>query len=141
MNILKENNTTTPSVGIELVLAGEQFDLELITNVLNVKPTVQWRKGDTINNRQIVRQDTTWSFGIGLQSSYDIEEQSKQFLSVFINRLDKLKLLKSEQNIDILILYTVKVYNSETPIMSLNSEIINFARELGAKIDFDLYFC
>ena len=141
MNILKENNTTTPSVDIELVLAGDQFDLELIATVLNIKPTVQWKKGDTISNRPIVRQDTTWSFGIGLQRSYDIEEQSKQLLSVFINRLDKLKLLKREQNIDILILYTVKVYNSETPIMSLSSELVNFASELGAKIDFDLYFC
>ena len=141
MNILEKSNTIKTSVGIELVLTGDQFDLDVVTEILGIKPTIQWNKGDGISNRPIVRKDTTWSYSIGLQNSFDIEEQSKQFLSVFKDKLDQLKLLKRELYTDCLILYTVKVFNLETPIMSLSSDMINFASAINARIDFDLYFC
>lgn len=140
MSILKQDKEKT-SVDIEFVISGDEFELDAITNELDINPTVQWNKGDSVKHRQITRQDTTWCYGIGLHESFDIEEQTIQFLSIFADKIKQIQYLKENYCIECLVLYTIRVYNSETPVLSLGCDIINFASNIGAKIDFDLYYC
>lgn len=127
------------TVNVELVIFGDSFEVQYITETLRISPTDKWEKGDFVREPNIIRDHTCWTVGIGHQESFDIENQSMNLLSIVGHKSSELLKLQTELKIESLILYTIYVYNGERPSMSLGNEIINFASKINAHIDFDLY--
>ena len=76
---------------------------------------------------------------IGHTESFDIRTQSMNLLSIVGCKYNELQKLRYELGTELLILYTIFIYDGEGPIISLGKEIIDFADKIGACIDFDLY--
>ncbi len=141
MSTLKISNREKTSVNAELVISGDDFDLEKVTSMLELVPSQKWKKGDSIRNKSIIRRETTWCYETGFAQSFDIREQTSHLLTAVFKKSHELKTLKKEFGLNFLVLYTIKIYNFETPIISLESEIIKFVNDIQGTIDFDLYHC
>lgn len=127
------------SINVEFVIIGEVFDLTIITNKLEIKPTEQWVKGERVSNRNIVRKDTCWSYGLGEEESLDINNQLKKMFDILKFKRNILKELKAIFKIEYLFLVTIKIENDVKPIISIKTPIIELMNDIGAELDVDMY--
>ena len=134
---ISNKNTT---IEVELVIVSELINICDISHILKLAHSAAWEKGDPVPNKPYCRKDTTWSYSIGIKESYDIREQSRHFLEIFEQKTPDLIHLVTNLKVECCILYTIKVLKDQTPIFSLENDIISFADKVKANIDFDTYF-
>lgn len=126
----------------------DDFSIEYFTNVLGIRPTRAYKKGEAINrpsNPNVTstgthyRQYTSWELGTDYEQSYDISEQ----LDFVLNQLEgKEELLNQvRENYELAYRFTIviQIENNEKPAMYLDRRFIHFADSIGADVDFDLY--
>ncbi|PAE39016.1 DUF4279 domain-containing protein [Bacillus sp. 7884-1] len=125
---------------------GDEFPLEVVTNVLGIEPTKTYRKGDVIeSNPNLVstkirrRIETDWTLSTGYQESYDINDQLNLIQKSVEGKTKELKQLKEKYSLEFLFMVVIQVENNETPSMYLQKDIIDFASIIQAEIHFDLY--
>lgn len=130
------NNT---NVKVEFRILGDDFEPDTITNKLVINPNEYWKIGDTIKNKNFKRKYSCWSISTGYEESLDINEQLKKILLKISDKKDVLKeireLLTLEYRLDIII----NIEGNEKPAIYLDSETIEFANDIKAEFDFDLY--
>lgn len=127
------------SINIEFVITGDVFDLNYITENINLIPTDLWNKGDLVKNGVRKRDHTCWSFSIGSHESYDIRNQWKTFLDVMKNKESIIKKISKEYKLDFLVLATIEVYDDMKPYITIEKDVMEFTSNINAKIDIDLY--
>ena len=127
------------SVNVEFVIAGDMFDLNTISDKLDIQPTEKWVKGDKVSNKNIIRTHTCWSYGLGCETSLDINNQLTKMLDILKNKKIILKELKVLFEIEYLFLVTIKVEDDVKPIISIKLPFINLMNFIGAELDIDLY--
>jgi hypothetical protein len=127
---------------------GDEFPVEVITDVLRIEPTKTYKKGDIIertNNPNLVstkirrRKETDWTLSTGYQESYDINNQLNTILKSLEGKTKELKQLKEKYDLEFLFMIVIQVENDEKPAMYLQKNIIDFASLIQAEIHFDLY--
>ncbi|WP_028776283.1 DUF4279 domain-containing protein [Shimazuella kribbensis] len=127
---------------------GDEFPLEVVTNVLGIEPTETFKKGDVIersNNPNLIstkircRKETDWTLSTGYQESYDINNQLRIILKLLEWKTEQLKHLKEKYGLAFLFMVVIQVENNESPAMYLQKDIIDFASLIQAEIHFDLY--
>ena len=116
---LKKPEKTGTSVNVELVISGDEFQLDKVSKILKITPSLQWNKGEKVRNRPIIRKDTNWSIEIGDQESFNIEDQTFKLLELIGDKYDELNKIRVEFQVDLLILFTVHIRDNETPVISL----------------------
>lgn len=127
------------NVNVEFVITGDIFDINTITEKLEIQPTEQWIKGEKVPNRKVVRKDTCWSYGLGEEDSLDIYNQLSKIINILNPRRDVLRGLKETFELEYLFLVTINIENDVKPIISLKSPIIELMDDIGAEFDVDLY--
>ena len=127
------------NVKVEFRVIGDDFEPEMITKKLAINPNYVWKVGDTINNKNFKRKYSCWSISTGYEESLDINEQLNKILLKIFDKKDVLKeikeLLAVEYRLDIII----NIEGNEKPAIYLESETIEFANDIKAEFDFDLY--
>ncbi|KRF51071.1 DUF4279 domain-containing protein [Peribacillus butanolivorans] len=127
---------------------GDEFPLEVVTDILGIEPTKTYKKGDIIekiNNPNLVstkirrRKETDWTLSTGYQESYDINNQLNTILKSLEGKTKELKQLKEKYSLEFLFMIVIQVENDEKPAMYLQKNIIDFASLIQAEIHFDLY--
>ncbi|KQU15858.1 hypothetical protein ASG65_27300 [Bacillus sp. Leaf13] len=127
---------------------GDEFPLEVVTDILGIEPTKTYKKGDIIekiNNPNLVstkirrRKETVWTLSTGYQESYDINNQLNTILKSLEGKTKELKQLKEKYSLEFLFMIVIQVENDEKPAMYLQKNIIDFASLIQAEIHFDLY--
>ncbi|MCK1995131.1 DUF4279 domain-containing protein [Peribacillus muralis] len=127
---------------------GDEFPLEVITDILGIEPTKTYKKGDIIekiNNPNLVstkirrRKETVWTLSTGYQESYDINNQLNTILKSLEGKTKELKQLKEKYSLEFLFMIVIQVENDEKPAMYLQKNIIDFSSLIQAEIHFDLY--
>ncbi|MFC9601737.1 DUF4279 domain-containing protein [Peribacillus butanolivorans] len=127
---------------------GDEFPLEVVTDILGIEPTKTYKKGDIIekiNNPNLVstkirrRKETDWTLSTGYQESYDINNQLNTILKSLEGKTKELKQLKEKYSLEFLFMIVIQVENDEKPAMHLQKNIIDFASLIQAEIHFDLY--
>ncbi|MFJ7686060.1 DUF4279 domain-containing protein [Peribacillus butanolivorans] len=127
---------------------GDEFPLEVVTDILGIEPTKTYKKGDIIekiNNPNLVstkirrRKETDWTLSTGYQESYDINNQLNTILKSLEGKTKELKQLKEKYSLEFLFMIVIQVENAEKPAMYLQKNIIDFASLIQAEIHFDLY--
>lgn len=129
---------------------GDEFPLEIVTDILAIEPTETYKKGDIIertNNHNLVstsnkirrRKGTKWTLSTGYQESYDINNQLNPILKSLEGKTKELKQLKEKYSLDFNFMIVIQVENNEKPAMYLQNNIIDFASLIQAEIHFDLY--
>ncbi|MFD9628989.1 MULTISPECIES: DUF4279 domain-containing protein [Peribacillus] len=127
---------------------GDEFPLEVVTDILGIEPTKTYKKGDIIekiNNPNLVstkirrRKETVWTLSTGYQESYDINNQLNTILKSLEGKTKELKQLKEKYSLEFLFMIVIQVENDEKPAMYLQKNIIDFSSLIQAEIHFDLY--
>ena len=78
-------------------------------------------------------------YSIGEEETLDINTQLKKLEDVFLPKEDILCRLKSKYNLDFSIDIVIYIENQSPPAIYLESPIIEFAANLGARFDMDTY--
>ncbi|MBS4172758.1 DUF4279 domain-containing protein [Bacillus sp. FJAT-49736] len=127
---------------------GDEFPLEIVTNILGIQPTETYKKGDILNspdNPNLTptkirrRTETDWTFSTGYQVSYDINIQLEIILKTLNGKTQQLKELKENYDLEYIIMVVIQVENNESPSMYLQKDIIDFVSAIQGEIHFDLY--
>ncbi|MEM0942267.1 MAG: DUF4279 domain-containing protein [Bacteroidota bacterium] len=131
-----------------LVIFGEYFPLDELTELIKVTPTQSWTKGDKIllhqglirkNSKNRVRQETVWEFSTGFIKTLDSEDVFLQFEKKFKNKLSVLSQYICKNKLKAVIDIVVEIADEEKPSVHFNKQIIKMCDKLGAEIDIDLY--
>lgn len=126
-------------VKAEFIVTGLGLIPEHVTGALKINPTGKHRAGEIIGNTSKVRKDNCWYLCTQYEHSYDVNEQLTKILDRIKDKTKVLKDLRELYNLSYKIGIVINVENKETPAMYLDSETIDFAHEIGAEFDFDLY--
>ncbi|MGE7662878.1 DUF4279 domain-containing protein [Peribacillus sp. NPDC097197] len=124
---------------------GEDFPVDIITNVLDMEPTKIYNKGDVINHPNLVsttskrRKHTDWILSTGYQESYDINDQLNLILKSLVGKTEELNQLKKKYDLEYLFMIVIEIVNDEKPAMYLEKNMIDFSSRIQAEIQFDLY--
>jgi len=118
---------------------GDNYDIWDISNALKIEPTQFWSIGDDIRQTGKKREYTCWILSTGYEETLDINTQLIKIEELFINKTILLKELKERNYLSYSIDVIIKIENEEVPAIYLETEIIQFAANIGARFDFDTY--
>lgn len=127
------------NINVEFNIIGDYFDLDTVSNELNLNPTESWKKGEVVPKRKTVRRDTTWSYALGTKATIDLDEELTNLVNIFDSKRENLKKLKLLFELEYLILITIKIENEETPAMTIRIPNINFINDITCELEFDIY--
>ena len=131
-----------------MVIFGQYFQLDELTELVEITPTQSWTKGDKIplhqglvrkDKENRVRQETVWEFSTGFIKTLDFEDVSSQFEKKFENKLSVLGNYIFENKLEAAVDVVVEIADEEKPSIHFNIQIIEICNKLGAEIDIDLY--
>jgi hypothetical protein len=126
------------NVKVEFILLGDNFNPDDITNKLSIRPTSKWKKGEILKNGR-VREYSGWEISTEYEESLDINDQLNQILIKIKDKRNEIFEISNNKDIECRFCVVVKIENGYTPAMTLNREVIQFAYEIGAEFEFDLY--
>ena len=126
-------------VRVDLRIMGDVYDVQEISRELRITPTDTWKMGEFIRNTGKKYKYTGWLYSIGEEETLDINTQLKKLENVFLPKEDILCRLKSKYNLDFSIDIVIYIENQSPPAIYLESPIIEFAANLGARFDMDTY--
>ncbi|MCM3599052.1 DUF4279 domain-containing protein [Metabacillus idriensis] len=129
-------------------LFGETFPTDEVTEMLGIEPTEVYNKGEfivrspnpnVVTKGRIYRKETSWSFGTVYEKSFDIKYQLDQILKPLENKVEIINRLKKAYNLTAQITIVIKMEDGATPGLHLDRDQIEFANQVGAEFDIDLY--
>ena len=126
------------NVRVELCITGDYFNTNSISEALEILPTKSWNRGDIINELKR-REYTAWIYSTEATETLDINTQLKKIETLFFPKLQILKRLKEQYQLDFSIEIIFVIENKEAPAIYLNPSIIQFAANLEAIFDIDTY--
>ena len=125
------------NIKVEMRITGDKFDIEEITNVLDILPVSYWKKGDKIRNKE--RTYTEWSYSTQYIETLDMNVPLKELKKKFISKEIELCTLKTKYGLNYLLEIVVIIENNETPAIYFDKDILQFVSKIGAEIDIDTY--
>lgn len=128
-------------VRVYFSIFGDTFPLEHVTEKLGISPTNTYRKGDIIPNRSrtLLRKETSWDLDTGYQESRDVNEQLQQIINQLRNKVPIISEIKNIYSVECKFFIVVEIEEGKTPGLYLDREVINFASNIEAEFDIDLY--
>lgn len=127
------------NVRAEFIVVGDGFNPEMVTEKLGIQPTQYWNKGDETNIPNVVKKDTCWVSSTATAESFDINNQLSQVVELLKDKRTVLQALRSNYHIEYLFMIVVEVSNNETPAIYFETEILEFASDIGAELHLDIY--
>lgn len=127
------------NIKVEFKITGDEFNPDAVTKHLQIEPSQHWKEGEQIKDKNILRKFSCWIFSTEYEESLDINNQIKKLIDVISVKKDELINFRKDHRIDYKIVIVINVENSEKPAIYLTSDIIEFANDIKAEIDFDLY--
>jgi hypothetical protein len=123
------DNSSTQIKLIFLVF-GDSFIQDDFTNLIGVKPSSTWNKGDDLKignefkrtKSTHKRKDTAWEFTEGYKKTLDFEDLTKRFEELFSSKASILKSFTEKYNLSLTVNVVVEIVNEETPSLSLSKE-------------------
>ena len=126
-------------MGASLRIMGDCFDVQKITDGLEVTPGCVWNMGDPLRNSGKKHTETAWIYNTGNTESLDINILVNQIAELFYSKADKIAALKEQYELYISIDFMIAIKNGEPPAIYFEPEFIKFAAEIGAVLDIDTY--
>ncbi|MDE6603737.1 MAG: DUF4279 domain-containing protein [Lachnospiraceae bacterium] len=137
-NLLNKNTAHT-NIRASLRILGEYFDVQKITDALEVAPSCTWNKGEFIRDSGKKRTYTAWIYKTEIIETLDINASVKQIGELFYSKVDNLVGLRKQYELDISIDFVIVIKNEEPPAIYFEPDFIRFAAKIGAQFDVDTY--
>ena len=115
------------------------FNPDVISRVLDLKPTKQWKIGDLRRNG--TKYDfALWEFGRCDDYDVYVENQMMQTLEGLLPKVKVLNDIKQKYNVYFTLEVVPSIYVGGTnPCLAPNRDVIKFCYETDTNIDIDLY--
>ena len=125
-------------VYIKLRFLEDNLIPEEITNLIKVNPTICGKKGDLVRGRKLPIEEGLWIYKSILAPPWNVGEALEKLLPL-IEPNEKLR--KYCKDFNIYIEFSVIMYLAENaPIVTLEPPLLQRIANIGATIDFDIYF-
>lgn len=127
-----------PIVSVSFRLGGKAFDPDLVTTRLGIEPTNQYRAGDHISKRIGRRPHDGWIVRIGPRQTVEVASMFDELRGWLIVSSAVVTETCNELGLEPWITCAVEPTSKLAPSLLLSSDVIGWARDLGASIDVDL---
>ncbi|WP_163223816.1 DUF4279 domain-containing protein [Bacteroides sp. 214] len=116
----------------------EKLNLSELTQILQIKPTATWHKGDMIRDN-LYRKETCWEMQTPRMQTSSFEEVFQSFMSILDGKVKTLAKYAKRNSLSVKIYLVIMVVNN-MPSIIITKEIAEFLTLLDATIEFDMYF-
>ncbi|MBU7008837.1 DUF4279 domain-containing protein [Phosphitispora fastidiosa] len=127
------------NIKVEFRMLGENFNPELISDRLNLKPDEKWEKGEIIKNKDIRRKYSCWIISTGYEESLDVNNQLEQILGLIYDKKAILQEISKQFGLDYRFDVIINIEANEKPAIYLSKDVIGFANDINAEFDIDLF--
>jgi len=124
---------------VDFSVFGEDFDIKTISEKLEMEPSECYQKGERIRETHLFRKETCWSISTGYEESLDVNDQLEKIMKLIKPKREILIHLMQQLNLECKFSIVINIENSQTPAVYLEREVIEFANEMKAEFDFDMY--
>ena len=133
-------NDFIPSIKITLYLSAEEFDLDEVTNRLEITPTETRLK----NNfpPQSIAADvarTLWCIDIKEENCIAVSILFEKLLNILDGKSEIIRAVCNDYNLETAFEVVIHMKDGDSPEVILPREVISFASAINAEIGFDLY--
>ena len=140
-------------VNVELVLHGDDFDLQSISERLGLTPTELWKKGALVEGKKIVienaeifqgyttpitRKGTAWCLNTGYEETSLMLDPVHKLANIIGDKKEEIIKLQSEENIEVLVSFIVYVHDDSTPAPIFDKDMVTFFHSINAAVDIDM---
>ena len=116
----------------------DDFPVEVVTEMLGVKPTRILRMGERINDVR-TRSFTSWQYESETLETLDVDDVLLPILNVFQEKTDSINRIKKELNLNVKVALVITMIDGFTPGLVIYPEFSKFASDINAFIDIDMY--
>lgn len=127
------------TVKVSLRLMGEGYNIQEVTDFLDITPSKTWNKGDFIRNSGQKRTYTAWIYSTAETETLDVYSQAKKIEKLFLPKIDEISFLKKKYDLDISLDFVIIIENEEVPSIYFEPSFVEFAAKIGARFDLDTY--
>lgn len=127
------------NIRVEFRIMGEDYNVEEITQVLKIKPTNSWSKGECIENTGKRRTYTLWEYSTETEEVLDVNLHAQKIMEMFSPKIKEIELLKQKYKLDICIEFVIVIENESPPAIYFEPPFIEFVAKIGAQMDIDTY--
>lgn len=122
-----------------LRIMGDYFDVQEVTDVLEVKPSRVWNRGEPIRNSGKEHTETAWIYNTENVEGLDTDILINHIMELFYAKADKIAALKKKYDLYVSIDFMIAIKNEEPLAIYFESEFVKFAAKIGAELDIDTY--
>lgn len=117
----------------------DEFDVDMITDYLNIIPSKSWKKND-ISKDNLKRKESCWEVESKEYYDFTMTLPLADFLAIGMPEHDKIKSLIQNEELRSQIDVIVSIHGGKTmPGIHLDENIIKKLADLKCSIDFDIY--
>lgn len=116
----------------------DDFPVEVVTEMLGVKPTRILRMGERINDVR-TRSFTSWQYESETLETLDVDDVLLPILNVFQEKTESINRIKKELNLNVKVALVITMIDGFTPGLVIYPEFSKFASDINAFIDIDMY--
>ena len=126
---------------IYFCIFGDDFPLDDLTNDLGIAPTERYKQGEEVTRGKIVRRrlETAWFLDSDYQDANYFEVQIKKIIEPLRKNEHIINAYKKQYDLQCKIFMVLYFGEFQTPGLYLDSELIEFAHNVGAEFDIDIY--
>lgn len=126
------------TVSAHLTLVGNDFDLDYVTNILEISPTYTRDKNEILRNGEKFGH-TEWGTYTEYEQSFDIEIQLDKVLIPYRNKVDLMNKIRIECNAEWNVVIVIYIRNGHKPALGFSKHNLKFLASIDADVGFDLY--
>ena len=139
MSDIHENNNKI-KMHIRFLISSDKddFDTDIITQVLDLKPTKCYKKGELIFPDATVKyKHTGWVLGIKTIESIDASDEISKLLNILMPKEREVRELCFRYSLDIELGCIIYIHE-QTPVLNFSRKMIEQIDRLNASLDIDI---
>ncbi len=127
------------SIKVYLLIFGDAFDPNVLTNLVELTPTAIGIKGQAVDEKGINYKDTFWEFSVGPLISLSFEEVCDILLDAINGSESIVFQFMKVHNLSAKFVIVVEIADGQAPALYFNRTFLKTIEQLEAEIDIDMY--
>ena len=129
------------NIKLRLAVFGDTFDLNELTNLVNLKPTNTYLKGDIIEGytKVVKRKESSWSYSIKPLETLYFSEYANELLEKFEEKVLLIREFSRNNDLMVKLFIVLEMSEDQTPAFYMDRRFLKFVNDLNAEMDVDMY--